>query len=203
MTNQWNQFIYRAWAPVYDSTVNQIFMPGRRRAMDLLALQPDEKVLIVGVGTGADLPLLPENVEATGIDLSPDMLEKAQRKVSGCRGRVTLIQGDAQNLLVEQESFDAAILNLILSVVPDGHTCMQSALRAVKRGGRLVVFDKFQPDHEAVSPIRKVMNVFSTLFGTDITRRFGDLMCGCPCVVTHDEASLLGGMYRVLLLTRI
>ena len=40
MTNRWNQFIYRLWAPIYDSTVNRIFLPGRKRALDLLDLQP-------------------------------------------------------------------------------------------------------------------------------------------------------------------
>ncbi len=43
MTNRWNQFIYRLWAPIYDSTVNRIFMPGRKRAMDLLDLKAGER----------------------------------------------------------------------------------------------------------------------------------------------------------------
>jgi hypothetical protein len=59
MTNRWNRFIYRLWAPIYDSTVNRIFRPGRKRAMELLDLKPGERVLLVGVGTGADLPLIP------------------------------------------------------------------------------------------------------------------------------------------------
>src|SRR5512137_204275 len=81
MTNRWNQFIYRLWAPVYDATVGHFFLPGRERAMELLNLQPGERVLLVGVGTGADLPLLPAGVTATGIDLSPDMLAKARQKL--------------------------------------------------------------------------------------------------------------------------
>jgi ubiquinone/menaquinone biosynthesis C-methylase UbiE len=78
--------------------------------MQLLALQRGGKVLIVGVGTGADLLLLPAGVEATGIDLSPDMLAKACLKLDRCAVPVKLIQGDAQTLLVEEASFNAAIL---------------------------------------------------------------------------------------------
>jgi protein-L-isoaspartate O-methyltransferase len=52
MTNRGNRFIYRLWAPVYDATVNHLFIPGRMRAMDLLGLQPGESVLLVGIGTG-------------------------------------------------------------------------------------------------------------------------------------------------------
>jgi ubiquinone/menaquinone biosynthesis C-methylase UbiE len=202
MTNSHNQIVYRLWAPIYDSTVNCVFQSGRKRAMQLLDLQPGEKVLIVGVGTGADLPLLPAGVDATGIDLSPDMLAKARLKLDRCAATVKLIQGDAQALLVPENSYDAAILNLILSVVPDGRACLQSALRAVKPGGRLVIFDKFQPDREKVTIFRRFINFFSIQLGTDITRCFGDMLAGCSCKVLLDEPSLLGGMYRVILLKK-
>jgi phosphatidylethanolamine/phosphatidyl-N-methylethanolamine N-methyltransferase len=202
MTNIYNLIAYRRWAPIYDATINRIFTSGRKRALSLLNLQPGENVLIVGVGTGADFPLLPAGVNATGIDLSPDMLAKARLKLPACRATVKLIQGDAQELLVPNNSHDAAILNLILSVVPDGPACLQSALRAVKPGGRLVIFDKFQPDNEKITPARRFMNFFSTRLGTDITRRFGEMLVGCPCKILLEEPSLFGGMYRVILLQK-
>jgi ubiquinone/menaquinone biosynthesis C-methylase UbiE len=202
MTDRWNRFVYRLWAPIYDSTVNHFFMPGRRRALELLNLQPGERVLIVGIGTGADLPLLPAGVEAAGIDLSPEVLVKARLKLDRCLAAVNLIQGDAQALLVGEASFDAAILNLILSVVPDGNTCLRSALRALKPNGRAIIFDKFLLEGKAISPFRRFINLFSTLLGTDINRRLSDLMKDCPCKITHDEPSIAGGMYRVLLLKK-
>ena len=81
MNNHWNQTVYRVWAPIYDSTVNHFFKSGRKRAMALLDLKHGEKVLLVGIGTGADLPLLPAGVDATGIYLSPEMLAKARLKI--------------------------------------------------------------------------------------------------------------------------
>lgn len=202
LTNRWNRIIYRLWAPVYDSTVNHFFMSGRKRALELLDLKPGERVLIVGVGTGADLPLLPEGIDVTGIDLSPEMLAKARLKPVSNLSSVKLIEGDAQTLLVDEASFDAVILNLILSVIPDGNACLRSALRALKPGGRAVIFDKFLPEGKSVSPVRRIVNLFSTLFGTDINRRLCDLMKDCPCEITHDEPSIGGGMYRVIMLKR-
>ena len=203
MTNRWNRFVYRLWAPIYDSTVDHFFMLGRKRALELLDLKPGERVLLPGVGTGADLPLLPDGVDVTGIDLSPEMLAKARLKQDRCPSTVKLIQGDAQTLLVDEESFDAAILNLILSVIPDGNACLRSALRALKLGGRAVIFDKFLPEGQTPSLGRKFINQFSTLFGTDINRRLSDLMQGCPCVVTHDEPSIAGGVYRVVMIKKV
>ena len=203
MTNRWNRSIYRLWAPIYDSTVNHFFIPGRRRALEMLNLQPGEKVLLVGVGTGADLPFLPAGVDATGIDISPEMLAKARLKLDLCPATVKLVQGDAQALLVDGASFDVVILNLVLSVIPDGNACLQSALRALKPNGRAVIFDKFLPEGKAVSSLRKFINFFSTLFGTDINRRLSDLTQGCACEIIHNEPSIGGGMYRIILLQKV
>ncbi len=202
MTNAWNRIVYRLWAPVYDATISRLYNSGRRRAIELLAPQPGERILIVGVGTGADLPLLPAGVAAVGIDLSPAMLAKARKKLLPCRAAVWLVQGDAQSVLVAEQSFDAAILNLILSVVPDGQACLQSALWALKPGGRAVIFDKFQPDSERLSLRRRVLNAFSTLVGTDITRRLGDIKQNCLCTVTLDDPGMLGATYRIILLQK-
>lgn len=202
ITNRWNQWIYRLWAPIYDLTINHFFMPGRKRAIELLALKPGERVLILGIGTGADLPLLPTGIEAVGIDTSPEMLAKARAKLPLVPAHVCLIQGDAQRCLVEAQSFDAVILNLILSVIPDGQVCLAAALAALKPTGRAVVFDKFLPDNAHPSFGRRILNGFSTLLGTDINRRFGELSAGCACVITHDEPSLVHGMYRIKLLSK-
>jgi len=79
------------------------------------------------------------------------MLAKARLKLDRCPATVKLIQGDAQALLVKPASFDAAILSLILSVIPDGNACLQSAMRALKPGGRAVIFDKFLPEGKPFS----------------------------------------------------
>lgn len=200
MTNRWNLFIYRLWAPIYDATVGHFFLPGRMQAIELLDLQPGERVLLLGAGTGADLPLLPKGVKAIGVDISPDMLARARRKLPLPGVEVILIQGDAQSLLVDEASCEAILFNLILSVIPDGAACLRENLRALKPGGRMVVFDKFLPDAGRLTPGRRLLNLGSTLFGTDITRRFGDLSKGTGLQVVRDEPSLLDGTYRVILI---
>ena len=202
MSNQWNRIIYRIWAPFYDATVGRFFLPGRKRAMAALALQPGESLLLVGCGTGADLPFIPGGVEVTGIDLSQEMLNRAQARLPLPGRMVTLLQGDAQRLLVQEATYDAVVFNLILSVIPNGRLCLQENLGALKPGGRAVIFDKFLPYGAQVSLGRRVMNFFSTVLGTDITRRFGDVASGLPCQVTCNEPSLMRGMYRIILLKK-
>ncbi len=203
MTNEWNRFVYRLWAPVYDQTVNRFFLPGRRQALDMLSLEAGERVLIVGVGTGADLPLLPRGIRGTAIDLSADMLARARRQVERAGLAIELIQGDAQQTLVENGAYDAAILNLILSVIPDGNACLTAALRALKMGGRAVIFDKFLPEGVQPSVARRVTNFFSTLLGTDLNRRLSDITQGCCCEILQNESSIGRGLYRVVLIRKL
>ncbi len=202
LTNDWNRLVYRLWAPVYDSTVNRLFTPGRKRALELLGLRRGERVLLVGVGTGEDLPLLPAGVEAVGIDISPEMLRRAKGKLQRCQAQVKLVEGDAQAPIAEAVTFDAAILNLILSVAPDGNACFQSTMRAVKPGGRAVIFDKFLPDGRQASRVRRLTNAFSTLLGTDINRHLNDVVTGVSCQVLCNEPSIGGGLYRIVLLRK-
>ena len=194
--------VYRAWAPVYDAVLQRFFAPGRATAIRRLALVPGERVLLLGVGTGQDLPLLPAGVSAVGVDLSKPMLRRAERRLVGSAAAVELRQGDAAALELPTSSFDAVVLHLVLSVVPDPVAVVAESMRVLRPGGRAVVFDKFAPEGQAPSLGRRVVNLVTRAFGTDIDRRLGDLLASAPCRVVSDEPSLLRGQYRVVLLQR-
>jgi len=198
LTNEWNRLIYHLWSPVYDAIIGRFYERERKRAVETLKLRPGERVLLVGVGTGADLPLLPEGVEAVGVDLSPDMLRRARAKLPLAGRAITLVRADAQKPVVAESRFDAVIFNLILSVIPDGAACWREALRALKPGGRAVVFDKFLPENGSLTVGRRLLNLFTTLIGTDINRRFSELSTGGGFAVLRDEPSVLRGAYRII-----
>lgn len=202
LTHRANRIIYRLWSPLYDLVTGAFFAPGRRHALAAAGLRPGERVLLLGVGTGADLPLLPEGVRAVGVDLSPAMLARARARLPLPGREVELREGDAQDVPFAAAAFDVALLSLILSVVPDPRRCLGEALRTLAPGGRVVVFDKFLPDGARPSLRRRLANGITTLFGTDINRRLGDIVTGQPCEVVRDEPSLLGGVYRVITLEK-
>lgn len=201
-SNRWNLIIYRVWAPIYDRALEGVFRPGRAAAARALALQPGERVILVGVGTGQDLPLLPAGVTAVGIDLSEPMLARARRRALTAQSTLTLRQGDAADLPGQTGGYDAAVLTLVLSVVPDPRRVVSEVMRIVRPGGRVVVFDKFAPEGRPTSLLRRAVNVGSRVFGTEVDRRLGDLIAGAPCHVVSDEPSIARGQYRVVLLRR-
>src|SRR5262249_56593882 len=110
-----------------------IFAPGRAAAIARLALQPADRVLEVGIGTGLNLPLYPPAVHLTGIDLSQEMLDKAVERVQTLiMPSVTLKVMDATSMDFGDNEFDKAVATYVISAVPDP----VSVLREVRRGGR-------------------------------------------------------------------
>jgi len=197
MDNDNNLRIYRAWAPVYDLVMGPFSGHARQQAIKLLNLRPGEQLLIPGIGTGMDLPLIPPGVSVVGVDISGEMLAKARLRIDG--RHVTLLQMDAQALEFADGSFDAVLFNLILSVVPDGAVALREAWRTLRPGGRAAIFDKFLPENSELTPSRRLAGRIVSAFGTDPNRRLSDIIGGVPdLVIGQDVASLLGGLYRML-----
>lgn len=199
-TNLLNRLRYTLWAPGYD-LIGRRLDPLRRRSIGLLDLKAGQRLLIVGGGTGCDLPLLPEGVRAVCTDLTPGMLEKARRRA---RPGVEFAVMDGQALEFEEASFDAVLLHLILAVIPDPARCLAEAARVLKAGGRIAILDKFVPDGASAPLWRRAANLATNLLATDITRRLGDILTasGAPVRVVHDERVGVRGFFRIVLLRR-
>jgi ubiquinone/menaquinone biosynthesis C-methylase UbiE len=198
-TNRWNRLRYTMWAPVYDFAVRGFARP-RRESLRLLNPRPGERILIVGAGTGADLPHLPAKCIVVATDLTPAMLERARPRL---RDGVFLSVMDGHRLGVPSARFDGVVLHLILAVIPDPVRCLQEAARALRPGGRMVVFDKFAKRRRAPAALR-ALNVFTNALFSDVARNFEDMLerSSAPLVVEHDTPALFAGLFRHLVLRR-
>ena len=196
----WQRWRYSLWSPLYDVVIEP-FSTARRRSLDLLNLQQGERVLIPGIGTGADLPLIPAGVEVSGTDVTPAMLRRAADRR---RPNVTLKVMDASELDFPDAHFDAVVLHLILAVMDQPARGLREAARVLRPGGRIVVFDKFLADRETASLPRRLLNVVASFLFTDINRRFGDILAAADSglEVAKEEPAGLNGVYRIILLRK-
>lgn len=202
-SNRWNRILYACWSPVYDLLVR--FPPiarARVAALERLEVFQSESVLLVGVGTGEDIRLLPACQQLVGIDISFRMLQRSAGKAAEAGRAAVLVQSDGQQLPFADCSFDAAVLTLILSVVPDPALCLAEAVRVLKPGGRAVVMDKFLPVGERPSLLRRSLNWVTRPFGTDINRRFEEIVGSASVEKLADEAVAFAGAYRVILVRK-
>lgn len=198
MNNRSNLQIYRRYAPLYDRLMRAWTATARRKAINILQLRPGERLFIPGVGTGLDLPLIPAGVCIVAGDLSPAMLHRARNKQQEPVGFIVM---DAQALPLPDGSCDAVLLNLILSVVPNGPAAMLEAWRVLKPGGRVAVFDKFLPEGRRLSGFRVLMGWLIRHIGTDPNRRLGEILQRIQdASELIDQPVLLNGQYRVVLL---
>ena len=67
---------YTLIAPFYDALVAPFTIDMRRRSLASLPLAAQSEVLLIGIGSGLDLPLLPRGPRYTGLDLTPAMLSE-------------------------------------------------------------------------------------------------------------------------------
>ena len=197
----WNRLRYTVWAPAYDAVVGAAGLnTARRLSIDRLRLASGNRVLIVGAGTGLDLEFLPPNVHVTVIDVTPAMLKHLERRAAGTGRSVTARIMDARQLAFADSSFDAVVMHLILAVMPEPERGLREAVRVLKPGGRIAVFDKFLRDEERPSLKRRLLNAIAKPLFSDLNRRLGPLIAGTPLVIERDEPVAFGGTYRLVTL---
>lgn len=157
---------YARWAPIYDKTFGVLTSQGRRRAVDYINGRGG-KVLEVGVGTGLALPDYMETVEVTGIDYSPEMLNKAIKKqqTEGLSPVKELLQMDARELSFADNTFDTVAAMHILSVVPEPEKVMAEIARVLKPGGEVVITNHFARNKGFLAFIEKLTAPLDNILG--------------------------------------
>jgi ubiquinone/menaquinone biosynthesis C-methylase UbiE len=89
-----------------------------------------------------------------------------------------------------------------LAVIPNPNKCILEAERVLKHGGQIAVFDKFLPKNRELSSIRKITNIFSNLFFSDITRSFESIVGITKLTLLSDKNAGFKGNFRIIKLTK-
>ena len=115
-----------------------------RALLSALDLQPGERVLEAGCGSGALARMAAgsqeRGIHLVGLDISPDFLAFA-RRIDSQDSQVLYVAGDVQSLPLTSGSFDAAIAARLLLHVDDPLPVVCELARAIRPGGRIVLMD--------------------------------------------------------------
>jgi len=192
---------YNLIAPLYDLVIARPLLKARAQSLRGLPADMPGHVLLSGVGTGLDLPLLPAVHRYAALDFSAAMLSRARRR--GANLHIDWVLGDSMALPFAGVQFDHVVLHLILAVVPHPEKCLSEAARVLKPGGTILVFDKFlRPQQHAW--LRRAFNPLTRRIATRMDVVFEDVLREVPQLqVVSDMPLLAGGWFRGIVLRKV
>jgi len=144
----------RAWAEDlrYPEELSQVpdfvaeSFAGVANPWSLGRVEPGEHVLDLGSGAGTDSLMAGLMVgpagSVTGIDMTPEMSEKARRGAAALGlDHVTFVGGEIEQLPFEDGRFDVVISNGVIDLIPDKEVVFSSIYRVLRPGGRIQFAD--------------------------------------------------------------
>ncbi len=164
--------VYTSYAGVYDRIFGKVFHEGRESAIRNLNVQPNERILEVGVGTGIALPMYPRHCRIIAIDFSEGMLEIAKKRTAEHRmDHVTLHRMDAGAMEFEDNSFDTVVAAYVVTAVPDYRKVVSEMIRVCRPGGRIIMLNHFSKENKVIAAVEKVISPLTKHLGwrTDLS----------------------------------
>ena len=149
---------YQRIARLYD-VLDFPFEHGRyRHIRPVLFRGLSGRILDAGVGTGRNIPCYPDRAEMVGIDISPAMLARAERRRAAVGAKVELHQMDVTKLAFEAGSFDGAVATFLFCVLPEDvqEPALLELARVVKKGGPIRLLEYVRPQgrvHRAIAKL--------------------------------------------------
>ena len=159
--------IYNVQSSIYDATFGRLVRRRVANAIGHMNVGHGDRVLDLGVGTGASLGYYPaDKGRVFGVDLSPGMLRECRKKIAG--GGVTaatVFEADALRLPFADDSFDHVFISHVITVVSDPVQLIREAQRVAKPDARIVIVNHFQSSNRAIAWVEKVLCPFFTKIG--------------------------------------
>lgn len=139
----WQIGVWNGISDIYLSEIDRRFIPVVEATTMRAGLTPGESVLDLGTGTGAVAQQAAATVGPSGrviaVDISAEMLALARQRLS-CLGldNVTVREGRAESIPVDDDTFDVVLASLSMMYVIDRETAAREIARTLRPGGRFV-----------------------------------------------------------------
>lgn len=163
---------YDRIARFYDAFEAPMDLLGGRRRRARTISAASGRTLEVGVGTGRNLGLYPPGVELTGIDISPNMLARAQRRAERLGRPDRLEVADVEELPFDDASFDTVTATCVFCSVPDPVAGLRELARVVRPDGQVLLLEHVRPRNRVLGWLFDRLSPLSQrIFGPAINRR--------------------------------
>jgi ubiquinone/menaquinone biosynthesis C-methylase UbiE len=132
----------RAFSALYDRCFKASEEAGLREMRRETVAQARGRVLELGAGTGLNLALYPQSVQdLTLTEPDPHMIKQLRMKVDQLGRTVEVVEAPAERLPFDDDSFDTAVVTLVLCTVPDPAASLREIGRVLKPGGQFLFLE--------------------------------------------------------------
>jgi len=128
------------------------------------------RVLFAAIGTGADIAHFPPGHEIVAVDISKEMLRRAEARRAGYAGNLRLVEADLMRLEFPDASFDTVATSCTFCSVPDPLRGLRELYRVLRPGGQLLMFEHVRSHMPIFGFTLDLMTLWSRLFGTEMNR---------------------------------
>lgn len=128
------------------------------------------RVLFVAIGTGADIRHFPSGLKIVGIDISQEMLRRAESRRAKYDGDLELIEADAMKLVFTDASFDTVVTSCTMCSVPDAVRTLRELFRVLRPGGEILMFEHVRSRNVLLGLALDFMTLWTRRKGTEMNR---------------------------------
>jgi ubiquinone/menaquinone biosynthesis C-methylase UbiE len=191
----------RVWqkaAPTYDRKIAGVERGLAAGGREWVGSRATGRVLEVAIGTGRSIPFYGADVELTGVDLTPEMLEIARQRAAGLGLTPELVVGDAEHLPFGDAEFDTVVCELGLCSIPRPAVAIAEMKRVLKPGGTLLLLDHIGSSWPPVWVLQWLVERVTILTsGEYFTRRQLPLVRAAGFEIAETERLKAGTIERV------
>jgi ubiquinone/menaquinone biosynthesis C-methylase UbiE len=148
------------FARMYARLANQFEERGAGELRDEALAGLSGRVVEVGAGTGINFGHYPATVtEVVAVEPEPYLREIASRAAEAAPLPVTLLDGVADALPIDDASCDAGVASLVLCSVPDQAVALGELRRVIRPGGELRFFEHVLAETSGLARFQRGIDV--------------------------------------------
>lgn len=142
-------------AYLYDRLMSTIERRKLHKVRKLLLSSIRGRVVEFGAGTGVNFPLYPEGAEIVAIEPDASLREEALKKIGG--KKIEVVDGSAEELPFEDDSFDYVVITLALCTIPDPAGALREAKRVCRGGGTLLILEHIRNENKLLALLQDIL----------------------------------------------